>query len=36
MLRRFFSYYTPYKGLFYLDFGWAAGTELPDGGKAVH
>ncbi|CQJ55741.1 ABC transporter ATP-binding protein [Yersinia enterocolitica] len=23
MLRRFFSYYTPYKGLFYLDFGCA-------------
>lgn len=23
MLRRFFSYYAPYKGLFFLDFGCA-------------
>lgn len=31
MIRRFFSYYQPYRGLFMLDFGCAVLAELSEG-----
>ena len=35
MLRRFFSYYSPYRGLFFLDFGCAVLVGLLELGFPV-